>query len=361
MKNTSPHINIEKIAKKYSGFSLQDISISANKGEYFVLLGHSGSGKSMLFEILAGLRKPDAGKITLAGKDITNKKINQRDVGIVFQDYAIFPHKTVAENIAFPIQKKKTKKEIKKLVEKLANELNISHLLRKYPNALSGGEIQRCVLARTLAAKPSLLLLDEPLSALDAELKTEIRELLKKINRQGYTIIHITHDYREAISLADKIAILNDGKIIQQGTASEIFSNPKSKFTAAFAGITNFYDAKILGKQEGQTKKVIITNGIELWITTTSQSAYGYAMIACEDIILSLKKQESSSRNNLKGKVIGLCSVVNGVEIKVDAGIVITALITEKSTRNLALEEGKTIWLAFKASATKFIEVGKIK
>jgi len=355
-----PYIVISNVSKVYKDFSLEGINISANKGEYFVLLGHSGAGKSMLFEILAGLKSPSSGSVTLNDRDITDLKINERKVGIVFQDYAIFPHKKVRDNIAFPMKSKFTKKEILERTHKLAEQLSISHLLNKFPHELSGGETQRCVLARTLASEPDILLLDEPLAALDVQLKSEIREILKEINKQGLTIIHITHYYREAISLADRIAIIDNGKIVQQGKPSEIFTSPKTKFTAAFAGISNFYEASIPNSQLLKTKLVHISESdIKLWASTQYAKTTGFALVKNEDIILSLEKQESSSRNNLKGTITHIVIAPNGIEVTINAGIIVTSLITEKSSQRLNLEIGKEIWASFKASSVKFIRIAK--
>lgn len=348
-------IELKNISKKYNDFSLRNISFKVETGEYHILLGRSGAGKSLILEIIAGFKKADSGKILINGKDITNKKIQNRNVAIVFQDLAIFPHKTVRENIAYSLKRRKKKSEIKKIVEKFAKEMNITDLLDKKPNSLSGGEKQRTVIARTLASKPDILLLDEPLSALDVQLKSETRTLLKNLNRKGYTIIHITHDFDEAVRLADKVTIINKGNIIQSGTVKEVFDRPKSKFAANIAGINNFYKGELLEIPNSETKKFVIHNDVSFFVLTKEKIGSGFLIIRSEDIILSDKFHNSSARNNFKGIVTNISYASIGTEISINIGVKILALITETSLNKLNIKENEKIWVSFKASGIKFI------
>lgn len=344
-------LDLKNIRLQYKDFSLKDITFSIDEGEYFVLLGKSGAGKSLILEIIAGLISPDSGKVFLNGEDITRKNIQKRQIGIVFQDYAVFPHLTVRENICYPLKSNKAGKTIRhKKVEELARQTDIYNLLNRKPSTLSGGELQRVALARILALNPKCLLLDEPLSSLDIELRQELRELLRNLNRKGLTIIHVTHDYEEAVSLANRVGIIHDGRIIQTGTLKEVFHTPKSKFVAKFTGIKNFYNAKIISGN-----KALVENKVEITTLPLVEEAQGFIMFRAEDVILSNKKIESSLSNNFKGEIISLIPTMNGIEVVVDAGIKIVSLITSQSVNNLGLAEGKNIMVNFKAAAVRFV------
>jgi ABC-type sugar transport system ATPase subunit len=205
-------------------------SFHVKDGEYYFLLGESGSGKSLLLEAISGTRNIQKGNIIVAGEDVTHHPLNKRNVGIVFQNLALFPHKKVFKNIAFSLNCRKLgKKEIDFEVHQMAEKLGISKLLQRYPETLSGGEHQRVTLARTLIMKPAVLLLDEPLSSLDILLKEEMVALLKEIHQQGQTILHVTHDYHEVAQLADRISIIENGQILQSGTRLEISKAPRSR------------------------------------------------------------------------------------------------------------------------------------
>lgn len=344
-------LELRNISKKYKDFNLNNVCINIEDGKYFVLLGKSGAGKSLLLEIIAGLTHPDKGKVIVDGNDITNIKIQNRHIGLVFQDYAIFPHLSVYENIAFPLKYKKlNKKQISQKVNKLAKKTDIATLLQRKPNTLSGGELQRVALARTLASDPKYLLLDEPLSSLDIQLKVDLQRLLRKINKDGITIIHVTHNFEEAISLADKVGIINNGSIIQIGSPKEIFHNPKSKFVANFTGIKNFYNAVIISKDT-----VILENKIKIVYISQKEKGVGVVMFRSEDIVVSTNNPNSSMRNNFQGNIIEIIPIKNGIELLVDIGIKISAMITQQSVDALQLNEKDKIWVSIKASAIKYI------
>ncbi|RLD74931.1 MAG: ABC transporter, partial [Bacteroidetes bacterium] len=275
-------LELRNISKKYKDFNLNNVCITIEDGKYFVLLGKSGSGKSLLLQIIAGLIHPDKGEVIVNGKYITNTKIQNRHIGLVFQDYAIFPHLSIYDNIAFPLKfKRLNKKQISQKVNKLAEKTGVVALLHRKPNTLSGGELQRVALARTLASEPKYLLLDEPLSSLDIQLRSELQSLLRNINKDGITIIHVTHNFEEAISLADKVGIINNGSIIQVGSPKEIFHNPKSKFVANFTGIKNFYNAIIISKNA-----VLLENKIKVVYISQRENGAGMIMFRSEDIVV---------------------------------------------------------------------------
>lgn len=211
-------------------FCVDALSFVVKKGEYFFLLGESGSGKSLILEAVAGIRIPDSGTIHIEDTDITNAAMDKRGVGMVFQSLALFPHKSVYENIAFPLSVRNQSREIiDSEVKAIAEKLQIAKLLDRRPGTLSGGEHQRVALARTLIMKPKVLLFDEPLSSLDILLKEEMMELLKSLHTAGQTILHVTHDYHVVNHLADRIAIIENGKVLQTGTVAEIKAGPGCK------------------------------------------------------------------------------------------------------------------------------------
>ena len=218
--------------------ALKGVNFEIKPGEFFALLGPSGSGKSTTLRILAGLDAPTSGRVFIDGKDVTSVDARDRDIAMVFQSYALYPHMTVAENIAFPLEMSNLpRKEIEPAVREAARKVKIDHLLDRKPGQLSGGQQQRCALARAIVRKARLFLLDEPLSNLDAKLRIETRAELKKLQRSlGVTAVYVTHDQEEAMTLADRMAVFMAGEIQQVGTPAEVFARPNSIDIAGFIG-----------------------------------------------------------------------------------------------------------------------------
>ena len=232
-------VRFEDIVKMHGEFAaLKGVSFEIEPGEFFALLGPSGSGKSTTLRILAGLDAPSAGRVFIDGQDITAADARDRDIAMVFQSYALYPHMTVYENIAFPLEMAKmTKAEIVPAVQEAARKVAIEHLLQRKPGQLSGGQQQRCALARAIVRKARLFLLDEPLSNLDAKLRLETRTELKKLQRLlGVTAVYVTHDQEEAMTLADRMAVFMAGEIQQIGRPADVFARPNSIDVAAFIG-----------------------------------------------------------------------------------------------------------------------------
>ena len=363
-------LTVEKISKAFSGFEIKNVSFDVRRGQYFVLLGASGIGKSVLLEIIAGLTCPDAGRIFLNGKDITNEKIQKRKIGMVFQNSTLFPHMTVYDNIAYPLRTGSTKSQIPKRVSKLAEDFGVTDLLRRKPQTLSGGESQRVSLARAVASEPDCLLLDEPLSSLDAKSRPQMRALLRKINAKGQTIIHVTHDYTEAVSLSTHIAVMEEGIIAQTGTVEDIFQHPKSEFIARFIGIRNFFNGRLEASNRRAGLKQFRTGGLAFSVLTDSPAGAGFVCIRSEDVTIlnsSAMAEPTSARNNFEGTIVDIVRDGLGVEVIVDIGIdkqktangnnlEIAALITSESVQVLNLSCGKKVCLSFKASAVKYVE-----
>jgi sulfate transport system ATP-binding protein len=234
-------IRVEQVSKSFSAFpALNGVSLTVNDGEFVALLGPSGSGKTTLLRILAGLEVPESGRVWFGEKEVTFAKPSTRGIGFVFQHYALFGHMTVAQNIAFgldvmPRSSRPSRKKIAERVAELLELVQLPGLGTRYPNQLSGGQRQRIALARALARNPRILLLDEPLGALDAKVRRELRDALRKIHDElGLTSIFVTHDHEEAFSLADRVAILNLGQIEQYAPPDAIQGSPASDFVRAF-------------------------------------------------------------------------------------------------------------------------------
>lgn len=347
-------LKIQNISRQYGAFSIRDVSFTVKKGEYFILLGVSGAGKSVVLEMIAGLIRPDAGTILLEGRDITHEKIQGRGIGLVFQDYAVFPHLTVRENVGYSLHSSHlSHARKKKMIRDIAVKMNIDHLLERRPSTLSGGEQQRVALARTLVQNPGILLLDEPLSSLDSKLRGDIRSLLRKINREGQTVIHVTHDYEEAIALADTIAVMNDGEIIQCGTPEEVFAHPRSEFVAHFIGIRNFYRATVVTGDPWDM--AVVGDNCRIRLGPGTYTPKGFVLIGSHDIILSRTAFDSSATNVFRGVVREIVPTRSGMEVAVDAGFPLFALITAPSVEHLGIREGSDIFVTFKATSVRFI------
>jgi len=349
----TPLLLLEHISKRFPAFALKDVCLSVNRGDYFILLGLSGAGKSMVLETIAGLTLPESGSIRLNGTDITHEKIQKRGIGIVFQDHAVFPHLTVAENIAYPLRRPGiSHAERKNRVEEIAANLDISPLLNRRPSTLSGGELQRVALARALVQQPQVLLLDEPMASLDIQLKGELRSLLRRLNRQGQTIIHVTHEYEEALSLGNRLAVMHHGEVLQSGSPEEVFTQPRSEFVAHFTGARNFFRVSF-PDQNGIAK---INETISITISGQGEHREGYVLIRKEDIFLSSGEVETSAVNHFRGVIRDIIPTSVGYEVIVDIGIPVYSLITATSLANLSLREGGLCYVHFKASAVRFIE-----
>ncbi|MEN3008053.1 ABC transporter ATP-binding protein [Pseudothermotoga sp.] len=247
-------IVLENITKKFGKVvALDGVSLQIEDGEFVVLLGPSGSGKTTLMYLIAGIYKPTAGRILFDDRDVTFLPPKERNVGLVFQNWALYPHMKVFENIAFPLTLKKfDKKTIFERVHQVASMLKIDALLERYPWQLSGGQQQRVAIARALVKQPQILLFDEPLSNLDALLRISVRTELKRLQKDlKITSVYVTHDQAEALAIADRIAVINNGKLVQVGTPEEIYNKPQHTFVASFIGNppTNLLKAKFDGTQ----------------------------------------------------------------------------------------------------------------
>ncbi len=351
-------LKLTDINKKLGDFALSAISLSIPEGQYYVLLGRSGAGKTQLLELIAGLEKPDSGTILLDNEDITHRKIQERKIGIVFQDYAIFPHLTVFENIAYPLRSRKIDKEIiNTKVSAVARQMNISHLLSRTTENLSGGENQRIALARTLITSPRLLLLDEPLSSLDASLRDEMKRVLRHLNREGQTIIHVTHDYSDAVSLAQRVGVIHNGRIIQEGRVDDVFNKPVNRFVARYAGMKNFFRLRVM-KEDGVVR-AFTSNNLELRIPESGIMGDCLAVMKSRDIKLSLDKPSENGHNIIKGKVDEIIRSEYGMEVLVEAGDLFHTEISSGEFEALCLKENGEVWMSFSPAVMVLLGTGQ--
>ena len=248
------NVNINHITKTYGNiFALNDVSLDFADGDFFGLLGPSGSGKTTLLRSIAGFVVPTKGEIIVDGTDIRHTPVHKRDIGMVFQNYALFPHMSVFENIAYSLSVRGVKSnEINTRVRDSLELVQLGGYGERRPRELSGGQQQRIALARALVSKPRVLLLDEPLGALDKNLRTQMQVELRQIQREvGITTILVTHDQEEALTMSDRVAIFCEGKVIQTGSPDEIYEKPRTAFAAEFFGSTNFLEGTVLGKEAG--------------------------------------------------------------------------------------------------------------
>lgn len=251
---TAAFLQIQRLRKTYDDVvAIDQVSLDVRKGEFMTFLGPSGSGKSTTLYIVAGFQEPTEGRVLLDGKPLLSVAPNKRNIGMVFQRYTLFPHLSVGENVAFPLRvRRRPDAEIKAKVDQMLALVHLAECRDRMPAQLSGGQQQRVAIARALAYDPPVLLMDEPLSALDKKLREEIQLELRRIHQEtGVTILYVTHDQEEALRLSDRIAVFNKGSIEQVGTGEELYANPASRFVASFIGNSNFLPVKVTANGEG--------------------------------------------------------------------------------------------------------------
>lgn len=316
------YLSIQNLVKQYNGNRIVDqIQFEVEKGSFLSLLGPSGCGKTTTLRMIAGFEKPDQGEIYLDGKKINDIPVHKRNIGMVFQSYALFPHMTVEENIAYGLQQRKIPKaQIKEEVAQVIEMVRLKGFEKRKPKQLSGGQQQRVALARALVIKPSLLLLDESLSALDKRLRVEMQVELREIQRRvGITTIFVTHDQEEAMTLSDQMIVMKDGKIMQMGRPESIYERPANTFVASFLGESNFIQGRLL-EQNGDTALFALNGDAKVRVYHADR------LVQNQPYTLSIRPEkirvshtEENGLNHLRGKVNFITYVGNITIYRIEA------------------------------------------
>lgn len=311
--STSSHgdLKLTRITKTFGDFTaVDDLTLTIPQGSFFALLGPSGCGKTTTLRMIAGLEEPTVGSIHIGDTDITTKKPYQRPVNTVFQNYALFPHLSIFENVAFGLRRRGIK-DVKEQVEKVLKLVELPHFADRKPTQLSGGQQQRIALARAIVNRPALLLLDEPLGALDLKLRRQMQIELKWIQTEvGLTFVHVTHDQEEAMTMADTIAVMNEGKIEQMGSPAELYESPSTAFVANFLGQSNLIRGKI--ESSDGDSSVVLVHGQKISLVKSrnrSQSASVLVGIRPEKIRIGLPEDRVTG-NSLTGGIVSDVSFV---------------------------------------------------
>jgi molybdate/tungstate transport system ATP-binding protein len=340
-------IRVENLSVRLLQFRLKNVCLALEENEFFVLMGPTGAGKTVLLEAVAGLIQVDSGKIFIGERDITQLPSEKRGVGIVYQDQALFPHFNVLENITYGLRfHHVTREERKKRLKDLTELLGIDHLLSRLPLNLSGGEKQRIALARALIVKPDILLLDEPLSAIDPIFREEIRRILKDVHKNsGTTFLMVTHDFGEALALADRGAVLHQGAIEQVGTIQDIFQRPVSAPVAEFVGMKNLFEADF----HNGTAAI---DGHKISLACTPDPLHTYLAIRPEDITIAFEPFPSNSKNTFRGIITSITDRGFTYEVHVKAGgFRLISAVTRKELLASGLTEGLDVYISFDAES----------
>ena len=340
-------LEVRQLAKSLGTLRLKDVSFVVEPGDYLALLGPSGVGKTVLLELLAGLMKPDAGTICCNGVDLTAAPPERRNFAVVYQDCALFPHLSVAGNIAYGLARRGVSRRNRQTkVAALADMLEITDLLNRRPVTLSGGEQQRAGLARALAVEPQVLLLDEPLSALDPNARRRLRGLLKRVHDEFRTpTIHITHEANEALAVGHHIAVMLDGTIRQVAEPEAVFRRPSDPDVAQFLGLQNIFRVESISDQCCEVAGLTIH-------ASAATPATRHLWITPEELLLSREPFDSSARSQFNATITGWDHHDSLLEIRLDTGdAVLTARITYASFQSMQLAEGDTLTITFKSSA----------
>ena len=343
-------IEVQKITKTFGDFTaLKDVTIKVPSGQLVALLGPSGSGKTTLLRIIAGLEVPDSGTVLFDGADATSRSARERQVGFVFQHYALFRNMSVFENVAFgmrvkPKSERPTKQAINDRVHELLRLVQLERLGDRQPAQLSGGQRQRVALARALAVQPKVLLLDEPFGALDAKVRQELRRWLRRLHDEiGITSVFVTHDQDEALEVADRVVILHDGRVEQEGTPEEVYEHPASPFVYNFLGNVNLFHGRVEGSKVhlgdfSMDAPPDMENG---------QSDPG-AVVYARPHLLDLDHEPPKNRPHFKAKIVHIhpAGAVVKVELTTDAGNPINAELPHERYRGLGLQKGMTVFVS---------------
>jgi putative spermidine/putrescine transport system ATP-binding protein len=344
-------LELNNIRKEFTQFvAVEAFNLKVERGQFVSFLGPSGCGKTTTLRMIAGFEKPSSGQILLDGRDITPIPANRRNVGMVFQSYALFPNMTVASNIAFGLKiAKQPEAAIRKRIADMLEIIHMADFAKRYPHQLSGGQQQRVALARALAIQPQVLLLDEPLSALDAKIRLSLRQEIRAIQRQlGITTIYVTHDQEEALSISDRIVVMNHGKMEQVGSPLEIYNAPQTRFVASFVGTLNLLSAEVV---DGARAKVKL-DGQEITLPQKIDLPPGQAVsLAIRPEAIWVDGNAETGANRLRGEVKDVSFL--GSVVRVHVGLDNQSMNFDmfNSPNLVPPTHGETVTLAFKPEA----------
>ena len=350
----------EGITIRLSDFHLDNVSMEIHEGDYCCILGETGAGKSVLLESFIGMYPRMKGKIFLRDRDITRLPPEKRELGIVYQDYMLFPHLNVFDNIAFGLRKKRlSREEIRSRVHSMSERLGISHILERDVQTLSGGEKQRTAIARALVARPQVLLMDEAFSALDATTREKMRSFIRDLVRElGTTVVHVTHDVDDVWALANKVVVMFDGKVLQAGPPEDVFARPLPGRVAKFLGACNVFSATVGNFSEGELTPLSAGKGA-IGLLSTDKASPGESVIVSvrpESIIQAPHPLAISARNQVRGQILktekrGPMTWVHG---RTEAGPM-KAILTDSALEALELAPGSEAFFIFKANCLRIL------
>jgi len=338
-----PLVQVKNLSLRLGDFAVREADLDISEGDYFVLLGPTGAGKTVLLECVAGLHHPQRGDIYVDGERVNNTAPERRGLGYLPQDYALFPHLSVARNIGFGMRlRRKPRAEIESKVQELASLLGITHLLHRDTTTLSGGERQRTALARALAIEPKVLLLDEPLSALDEQTRETLCVELRRVHEElGTTTLHVSHNFEETLAVADRIGIIHEGRIRQVGTPEEVFRRPNSEFVARFVRTENIFRGRA---HQGEDGLRMLVGNVAL-LAAAGPEGDVYLSVRPEDVVLDQGPAEHA--NQMVGRVVRVVDKGALMRVDVESDLLVTALMGRRSFGQTALQVGKQVTVSF--------------
>jgi molybdate/tungstate transport system ATP-binding protein len=343
-------VAVQNLSHSWGQFSLDNINLLVAEGSYFALLGPTGSGKTLLIEAIAGAYRPSQGRIIVGGEDVSRLPPEKRKISYAPQNYLLFDNMTVRKNVEFGLHAKGIpERERRNRVKHLLELLGISYIANRFPRNLSGGERQRVSLARALAVDPRAVLLDEPLSAIDAATKSSVLDYLRRVHREtGVTVIHVTHDHLEAASIADRIGVLRNGRIVQVGAPTDVIEKPSSEVESIFKS-ENLIAGNII-RMEADLALVDIGAG-KIIEALTDRTGPVMLHIRPEDIVVSKEFIGTSARNRLSGTIAEVTDLGPTVRLRISGNRQITAIITKRSFFEMQLNIGAEVYALFKATS----------